>query len=428
MKKFTSQEIKEFVSKPHFDEKVVYSYRNKILKEKKILYIAPYVNKYIKEKRKISDDQIYQAGKSKIEGICSALNKAGFNVDILSPIGIKGNFVTNVINKCDYTFNKDKSSVFYPASINIENLIGRYLFLITMTLSTLVRLIKRNVYIGCIFYNFTPQTAIPAFFFKLITQKPIIIEYEDDYSHFDYNFFYKYFDRFFSKAVNKFLNGAICVNSRMYTKFNHLTSILVVRGVFDPVFYATDKRIGSKRIPKILFSGSLNEMRGIDILIHALENITNRIEVIITGKGPLEYLVRKGIQNPLVKLCYKGHVSYEEYIQLLKEVDIAISCYKTSHSMNNHIFPSKIIEYMAYGKIVITSKVSDINTIREKDIFIFYEEDNPKHLASVIDRVASNLEYYKKYGDKARHWVEENCSTDGLAVKLKKYIIDLCRL
>jgi glycosyltransferase involved in cell wall biosynthesis len=286
---------------------------------------------------------------------------------------------------------------------------------------TIVKLVKKNNYTYCIFYNFIPQTVIPALIFKLLTQKPIVLEYEDDYSFFRHNKYYKYFNKFFLRISKKLLNGVICVNNKMLDQFRFLKNKTVIRGIFEPMFYKRLHLKNSTNIPKIMFSGSLNDMRGIDVFISALEKVKNRVEVIITGKGPLENLVYKGTKNPLVKLRYYGHIPYEEYVELLKESDIAISCYKIAHPMNNHIFPSKIIEYMAYGKIVITSKVSDIDTLKGKDIFLMYENDSPDSLANVIDTVVSNINYYRIYAKNARNWVKENCSTDALSVIFLNY-------
>lgn len=391
--------------------------------KKKILYITPYISDEIAKDRKLSKKQIYAAGQLKMEGICKVIDKAGYEVDIISPIGIFNNLSRTLIKSKLYSFQNGKSCIFVPLTLNVKSKILRYIFLTLSTCFLAMRISSKNQYLCCIFYNYTPVTLIPSICLKIVKKTPIVLEIEDDYSNFQYNRLIKYFNIIFIKLTQDFLDGIISVNSLLLNRFKKIENVVIVRGIFNQIFKNKDNTTGvNTKItnkPKAIFSGSLNEIRGIDILLKALEFINYELEILITGKGDLKEEDLR-TKNNNVNIKYLGFIPYEEYLRLLNDADIGISCYKVNTPMKDSIFPSKIIEYMASGKIIITSKVADIE-IMGKDLFIFYDNDSPLSLAKAINKVLQNLSYYKIYGEKAQKYIKDNYSIDALSIKFKQF-------
>jgi glycosyltransferase involved in cell wall biosynthesis len=128
--------------------------------------------------------------------------------------------------------------------------------------------------------------------------------------------------------------------------------------------------------PIFLFSGSLNEVRGISLLLEAFSVWDQAdAELLITGRGNLESLVRE----------YASRDSRIQYLGFLKSEDDLLSVYERAsyvinpHRMNHfearYVFPSKLTEYMASGRYVISSNHGEIES-EYSEIMSIYTDDS----------------------------------------------------
>jgi glycosyltransferase involved in cell wall biosynthesis len=143
------------------------------------------------------------------------------------------------------------------------------------------------------------------------------------------------------------------------------------------------------------------------VVLDALNYTKEKFELCITGRGELE---------PLVSACrdsrvhYLGYLKYEEYQKALSETDVCVNAQLAKGEFGNASFPSKIYEYLSYGKLVISSDVADVGEALGQIAFL-YRDDDPKALAECMDqviRVTQNPEELSVYRDKIREFVEEN--------------------
>jgi len=104
---------------------------------------------------------------------------------------------------------------------------------------------------------------------------------------------------------------------------------------------------------KVLLSGLLSEKLGLSLALDAFTKLP-QYELIITGKGELEKKARFYAANyPNIK--YYKFLPFEDYLNILREADICLSLRNPDYLNNNFEFPSKIIEYLEFGKKVITN-------------------------------------------------------------------------
>lgn len=115
-------------------------------------------------------------------------------------------------------------------------------------------------------------------------------------------------------------------------------------------------RYRKKRTCRYLYSGLLNEVTGIDLYLSAIQKTSlQNVEFWFTGRGPLESIIREAAQND-VRIVYKGFVSREEYYRILDSVDIVVNPRNMNLPENQNNFPSKIMEYLASGNIVVSTQ------------------------------------------------------------------------
>lgn len=123
----------------------------------------------------------------------------------------------------------------------------------------------------------------------------------------------------------------------------------------------------------LMYSGLLSHVTGVDLLLEAFSGIKDpMLELVITGKGNLESMV-KGYERSDSRLHYYGQLSYGEYLKRLREAHILVNPRNMYLPENQNNFPSKIMEYLASGRKIISTRF--VGYERFEDIVRFCESD-----------------------------------------------------
>ena len=81
----------------------------------------------------------------------------------------------------------------------------------------------------------------------------------------------------------------------------------------------------------------------------------------------VELIEKQSLRDNRIK--YKGMVSEEEYYKLLEEANILINSKNMNLPENINNFPSKVLEYLASGRIIISTEFSGKERFEENIIF-----------------------------------------------------------
>lgn len=107
---------------------------------------------------------------------------------------------------------------------------------------------------------------------------------------------------------------------------------------------------------RLNYSGLLHPVMGVDLLLEAFKKVTRSdVRLYISGKGPLKDKVIQASREDS-RIIYTGFLSYDEYLKQLKEADILINPRNMELKENYNNFPSKIMEYLATGKMIVSTK------------------------------------------------------------------------
>ena len=139
----------------------------------------------------------------------------------------------------------------------------------------------------------------------------------------------------------------------------------------------------------ILHSGILSKVTGIDIYLKALELINEKnIRFIFSGKGEMEdFLIERSREDS--KIEHIGFLEEKEYLLLLNKANVLINPRNMNLPQNQNNFPSKILEYLATGKVIISTKFANYQDFEEN---IFFCEVNPISIANEIKSVVKNYD------------------------------------
>lgn len=140
-----------------------------------------------------------------------------------------------------------------------------------------------------------------------------------------------------------------------------------------------------------LYAGGLAKDNGIEMMIEAAHKSKLIDEMWICGIGEcLEYV----INNTDDKVKYLGMLNNSEVLLYEKQAKVLLNARDPNNELTRFSFPSKILEYMSAGGIVISSKLLGIPREYWEHIFILddYTSDD---LASKMDKVfqMSNEEF-----------------------------------
>lgn len=146
--------------------------------------------------------------------------------------------------------------------------------------------------------------------------------------------------------------------------------VLMEGGIDEELYNSFVCRPHEERTPiTFMYSGLLNHVTGINLLLDAMKRVERQdIRLWISGKGELEEEVKAAAEEDN-RICYLGHLPYKEYIQKLQEADVLVNPRDMSLPENQNNFPSKIIDYLAAGKMIVSTKFAGWERFEENIVF-----------------------------------------------------------
>jgi glycosyltransferase involved in cell wall biosynthesis len=201
------------------------------------------------------------------------------------------------------------------------------------------------------------------------------------------------------------VDGVIVLSSYLETKFLKkvkkdikIINIPVSAGNLE--FNPKIRKKISDRPFKFVYCGTYGKKDGIEILLEAFNIVSKKyteISLILSGKSKtgIEELLNK-YENPNIK--FVGYIPEEKYYEFLADAD-ALCMTRINSGYANAGFPFKLGEYLATGKPVITTDVSDVsNYLVNKIDAIIAEPSNVKSLSEALEYVILNPDESYKIG------------------------------
>jgi len=172
----------------------------------------------------------------------------------------------------------------------------------------------------------------------------------------------------------------------------------------------------------IMYAGDLSEHR-VRLLLDAFRCLTEpHYRLLISGRGPLENEVSTAAQSDK-RITFPGYLnSYRAVLDLYQDADVLINAQQSRFPASRYTFPSKLIEYMATGRPVISTCTAGVKEEFSEFIFLL-EEETPEGLARLIQRIEKlSLSQRLDLGRIARSYILENKTWEIQGSRIAEFI------
>jgi len=132
------------------------------------------------------------------------------------------------------------------------------------------------------------------------------------------------------------------------------------------------------------YTGKIGPDGGSGLLADMLARLPASYHAVVCGKG--NPAAEAEIQRKAPAADFRGFVSDAELHQLSLDADVFINPRPSDRAVNKMIFPSKLLEYLAYGKPVVSTMTPGIGP-EYRDILIVPEREEPEAFARAIEEV-----------------------------------------
>jgi glycosyltransferase involved in cell wall biosynthesis len=144
----------------------------------------------------------------------------------------------------------------------------------------------------------------------------------------------------------------------------------------------------------VFFSGSMERWAGVDFLVESFMKVKkNEAELWLCGYGN-NLAVQSAVKKDR-RIKYLGLLSEDKLRQVSEEVSVFVNPRLSSIASNRSNYPSKVLEYLSYGKPVISTWTDGLSP-EYADILIIPKNDSTSCLAETIDSVLAWDESDKK--------------------------------
>lgn len=213
---------------------------------------------------------------------------------------------------------------------------------------------------------------------------------------------------FLRKITGRLVHYNVNPSSYIADRQNLPNSVIISHAVEISKFKPTDDRDSPE---SFLFLGRLIEIKGIDILIRAMNRCVSQgypIKLKIFGQGP----DRKRLEMIAKVLRVEQNISFEDYVygeQLVKEINKSLAIIVPS--LWDEVFGFVALEAISCGKVVIAS---DVGGLRElvRPVGLLFKRGNANALADRMIEVRTKKKLRKHLELKARQHAQNRYSWD----------------
>jgi hypothetical protein len=351
------------------------------IKMREIKYIALYDLPNSKPERVYS-----LSATNKIDYICEALTKEGYQIHLISP-----SWITKPISKSKFVAKTTKKisacvNLTLGPSIGTSSRVGGYVkivFSLLWLFGWLLRNVKRGEKI--IVYH-SPWLAPSILLAKKINKFKLLLEVEEIYA--DVSSLHPFFDKM-EMAILRAADSFLFSTELLASKVSGNKDFVVIYGDYRVAESLSAPSDDGK--VHLVYAGIIDlHKAGAFNAVESALYLDDKYVMHIIGFGEVEKL--KGRIDEINKessccVLYDGTKNGADYVRFCQTCHIGLSTQKMGGKYLETSFPSKIISYLALGLFVVSCDVPCVAESRIGPFVNFYTKDTPRAIADAIKKV-----------------------------------------
>jgi glycosyltransferase involved in cell wall biosynthesis len=194
-------------------------------------------------------------------------------------------------------------------------------------------------------------------------------------------------DRDLIRGALKRVDGVIALTEDLATDFAPTVPYLLMEGIAKPLQAIPRLGVGRALTPKrVVYAGGLHEAYGVSELLASVCSSEGDWQLWFYGRGPLEAAITaKAASSPRVK--FGGLADAAQLATAYADADLLVNPRSASADFTRHSFPSKLLEYLASGRPVLSTRLSGIPL--EYEPYLYWTEGDSASLSDSIDSILS---------------------------------------
>ena len=270
--------------------------------------------------------------------------------------------------------------------------------------------------------NYELLYVIAAWLVRLFRRVTFVLDYEDG-KHITDQGFPRLLSTMAESAGKPLMRGALLAHPALGKRLPAATPKALVPGFIVP--RPASGAGPADKVVRFLYSGSLDEPRGVDLLLAALPHLPERgWHLDITGSGPLAEQVARvaGEARWVGKVVFHHSLPAEAYNRLVAGCQVGLNCQSSSDPVSGVTFPSKVFGYLSAGLLVISSRASGVEQICGKSC-LYFGEETPEGLARAMTETAGDFAAARQRADVGE--VSRLYSLEGTVPRLKRFLEEI---
>ncbi|MHA7847586.1 glycosyltransferase [Serratia sp. D1N4] len=279
----------------------------------------------------------------------------------------------------------------------------------------------------CVYAAHSPNL-LATFLYSKLTRKPYYVYIPDLPSYMDVSLKRSWLLRGLKKLdvalLDKLLSaaaGLLVISKPMIEDTNawRHKPYIVLEGIAETTPVVRNESTVAK--PFIFYAGGINQAYGVLELVEGFIRSGIDYELLLCGRGDLEdYLASVSSQHPSVK--YLGFLSPDKVAQLQSQAAFLALTRDPAEKYTRYSFPSKLIEYIAAGIPVLTTRLAGIPD-EYFDYLNVIEDFSVESIANALKEICSaSQEDLSRKSARGREWLLDNKSCHAVGERVVEFM------
>jgi glycosyltransferase involved in cell wall biosynthesis len=235
----------------------------------------------------------------------------------------------------------------------------------------------------------------------------------------------KRLDRKLLKVLASGFDGVICLTPALAIDFASEVPRLVLEGFVNRELslLRTEPSDVTDSF-QIAYAGGIYAEYGVENLVRSFQSITDpRARLRLYGKGPLDAWVLNQCEVDK-RISHSGLVAHGDLMPQLRQASVLVNPRPAAQDFVQYSFPSKLLEYMALGVPVVTTRLAGLPADYLPYVQVT-EDDSVDALTQAIETVRSHYPSAVERASRGQEYVVEEKSVSAQGRRISAFFSEL---